>query len=190
VPSSSKRQVRLYLLTWAAVVWIVVLLYRLVDLQIANVDQWQNWALKQHLARLKLASERGPLLDRHGRLMAVSVPAGSIYVRPRQVKDRDLVVKNLAALLHLPFKEIEEKLAEKAPFVWIKRQVPRALAEKVESLGLAGLGFVMEARRYYPYNQAAGALIGKVGVDGVGLSGQTNDKRWCPYKGRCLCLYR
>lgn len=171
MPSSSKRQVRLYLLTWAAVVWIVVLLYRLVDLQIANVDQWQNWALKQHLARLKLASERGPLLDRHGRLMAVSVPAGSIYVRPRQVKDRDLVVKNLAALLHLPFKEIEEKLAEKAPFVWIKRQVPRALAEKVESLGLAGLGFVMEARRYYPYNQAAGALIGKVGVDGVGLSG-------------------
>jgi cell division protein FtsI (penicillin-binding protein 3) len=55
--------------------------------------------------------------------------------------------------------------------VWVKRQIPRFQAEKLSQFALPGVGTVLESRRFYPYNQASSALIGKVGIDGVGLSG-------------------
>ncbi len=66
-----------------------------------------------------------------------------------------------------------------SPFVWIERQIPRGKAQLVADLKLPGVGFIVESRRYYPFNQAASAVVGKVGTDGVGLSGieQRYEKR-------------
>ena len=168
---SKSRSFRLVGLTLFCLLWTGLILFRLFSLQIANFETWQEWALKEHFKEVIVASERGAIYDRNGNLMAVSVPAGSIYVRPRQVRDRADVAKRLAALIEIPRAEIEKKLSGTEPFIWIKRQIPRALAEQVQALNLPGIGSIMEARRYYPYNQAASSLIGMVGVDGKGLSG-------------------
>ena len=165
------RKSRLRLIQWLCVGWGFVLAVRLLSLQVINFEQWQDWALKQHFARIEVASERGPIYDRNGKLLAVSVPAGSIYVRPRQVTNRKEAVRRLADLLEMRPAVIEKKFQGSAPFIWIKRQVPRAYAEKVQQWNLPGVGYVLESKRYYPYNRAASSLIGKVGVDGVGLSG-------------------
>jgi cell division protein FtsI (penicillin-binding protein 3) len=141
------------------------------SLQVSDFETWQDWAIKQHVAEVEIAAERGPVLDRHGKLLAVSVPAESVYVRPKQVKDKDAAARELAALLEMKPAAIREKLSSSQPFVWIKRQVPRYQVEKVASLSISGVGTVLESRRFYPYNQAASALIGKVGIDGKGLSG-------------------
>jgi cell division protein FtsI (penicillin-binding protein 3) len=141
------------------------------SLQVSDFETWQDWAIKQHVAEVEIAAERGPVLDRHGKLLAVSVPAESVYVRPKQVKDKDAAARELAALLEMKPAAIREKLSSNQPFVWIKRQVPRYQVEKVASLSISGVGTVLESRRFYPYNQAASALIGKVGIDGKGLSG-------------------
>ncbi|NMC61940.1 MAG: penicillin-binding protein 2 [SAR324 cluster bacterium] len=144
---------------------------RLFCLQVVNFEQWQEWALKQHFAKVEVASERGPIYDRNAKLLAVSVPAGSIYIRPRQIKDKAEAIKKLSELLGVKPSIVAEKFDNKSPFVWIKRQVPRSLARKVEDWKLPGVGYILEAKRYYPFNQAASSLIGKVGVDGIGLSG-------------------
>jgi cell division protein FtsI (penicillin-binding protein 3) len=141
------------------------------SLQVSDFETWQDWAIKQHVAEVEIAAERGPVLDRNGKLLAVSVPAESVYVRPKQVKDKDAAARELAALLEMKPATIREKLSSSQPFVWIKRQVPRYQVEKVASLSISGVGTVLESRRFYPYNQAASALIGKVGIDGKGLSG-------------------
>jgi cell division protein FtsI (penicillin-binding protein 3) len=154
-----------------ALAWTGLLLSRMWSLQVSDFETWQDWAIKQHVAEVEIAAERGPVIDRNGKLLAVSVPAESVYVRPKQVKDKDLVTRELATLLEMKPATIREKLSTSQPFVWIKRQVPRYQAEKVASLQIAGVGTVLESRRFYPYNQAASALIGKVGVDGKGLSG-------------------
>ncbi|MCO6430904.1 MAG: penicillin-binding protein 2 [Deltaproteobacteria bacterium] len=161
----------MWFILFFAVVWSLVLLTRLFSLQIANFETWQDWAIKQHFTEIRLASERGPIYDRQGRLMAVSVPAGSVYVRPRQVKDRELTAKKIAELLKVKHERVRSALESSQPFVWVDRQVPRAVAEKVSDLKMPGVGHVLESRRFYPYNSAASTLIGKVGVDGVGLSG-------------------
>ncbi len=165
------RMGRILLLAGAACVWVGLVIARLVSLQISDVERWQEWALKQHFSEITIASERGNIIDRNGRLMAVSVPAGSIYARPRQIKNRQEAAKKLAEIIGENPKEIEEKLNSSSPFVWIKRQMPRHVAEKVEAEKIAGLGKVIESRRFYPYNEGASTLIGRVGIDGNGLSG-------------------
>lgn len=162
---------RLRLIGIFALGWVGLLVSRLYSLQVSDFETWQDWAIKQHVSEVEIAAERGPVLDRNGKLLAVSVPAESVYVRPKQVKDKERAVQELSALLEMKPATLKEKLSSTQPFVWIKRQVPRYQVEKVASLNLQGVGTVLESRRFYPYNQAASALIGKVGIDGKGLSG-------------------
>lgn len=154
-----------------AVGWTLVLVGRLFSLQIANFETWQDWALRQHFAEVKLASERGPVFDRNNNLLAVSVPAGSVYVRPRQIVDKQKAAKQISSALGIPVAKILPKLSESKPFVWLERLLPRARAEKISDLKIPGAGYVIESRRYYPYAEAGSSVLGKVGVDGNGLSG-------------------
>lgn len=165
------RKARLIVVGLFACVWGGVLLHRLVSLQITDFERWQEWAVRQHFSEVTVASERGPVLDRNGKLLAVSVPAGSVYARPHQLRDKERTARELATILEMPYEQVAARLESAQPFVWIARQVSRRTAEKVTSLGTPGVGFILESRRYYPYNTAAATLIGKVGVDGVGLSG-------------------
>jgi len=171
VLAPNARRQRLNSFAVILVLCALVIVHRLYSLQIADFERWQDWALKQHFSEVTVASERGPIYDRSGNIMAVSVPAGSVYVRPRQVRERERVSAELAGILGIERSYVNARLDEKKPFVWIARQVPRQQAERVTALNMPGVGFVMESRRLYPYNQAASALLGKVGVDGIGLSG-------------------
>ncbi len=165
------RRLRLGLLAFIALAWGALLVTRMYSLQVADFATWQDWALKQHFADVELASERGPIYDRNNRLLAVSVPAGSVYVRPALVRDKPSAAQLLSKVLGMDRKAVALKLNQDKPFVWIKRQLPREQAERVEALNIQGVGYMLESRRFYPYNQAASTLIGKVGIDGHGLSG-------------------
>ena len=165
------RRRRIQAVCGVVAVWSVVLVSRLLSLQVLDVDRWQEWAFKQHLTSVELSGERGQILDRNGRPLALSVPAGSVYVRPAQVRDRAATARALAQILSIDRKVIEATLAEKKPFVWIARQQPRTLADRVQALNLPGVGYVLETKRSYPFSGSASTLIGRVGVDGIGLSG-------------------
>lgn len=171
IVSPKARRIRVRFIAVGAVLWVFILMARLVSLQITDVEKWSEWAVKQHVTEIELASERGPIYDRGGRLMAVSVPAGSLYVRPRQVEDKSLTAHVLAAHLDVPESTLRERLEQPQPFVWVKRQIPRPVVDEIMNQKLPGVGYVLESRRYYPYNTAASTLIGKVGLDGTGLSG-------------------
>ena len=168
---AKNRRGRLIALALTITFGFSIVVCRLFSLQIAHFQKWQDWALKQHFSELKIASERGPIIDRNGKTLATSVPSGSIYVRPGQVKDRKAVVAGLTSVLEIEKDLVEKKLDSRSPFVWVTRQIPRMKAEEVVSLDLKGVGYVVEARRFYPYNSAASRLIGRVGIDGNGLSG-------------------
>lgn len=123
----ANRSGRTLILAGAAICWSLLVIARLVSLQISDFERWQEWALKQHFSEITVASERGAIVDRNGRLMAVSVPAGSIYARPKQIKDRAGVARKLAAVIGGESRSIESQLNANSPFVWIKRQIPGML---------------------------------------------------------------
>ena len=165
------RQVRARSLLLIGILCIVLLIWRFASLQLTNFERWQDWALKQHFKDIEVASERGPVIDRNGKLLAVSIPAGSIYLRPKQIKDLEKIVKEVSVIAGVDEAAIRARAKEKKPFVWLKRQIPRATAEKLGQLALPGLGYVLESRRMYPNNESASSLIGRVNLDGVGQSG-------------------
>src|SRR5690606_1168280 len=142
---------------------------RLVSLQLTESSGWQEWALKQHLTGVKIASERGQIKDRHGRLMAVSVPSASFFVRPAELRRSglsfDTAAVQIAEVLNLNPESVKTTLKKDSPFIWLARQQPRNVIARVKKRKIPGVGHLTEARRYYPYNSAGSAIIGKTGID-------------------------
>lgn len=120
---------------------------------------------------LKAVGKRGTIFDRRGHEMAVSIDVTSIAVRPRQVKDAETTVRELARVLKKKPAEIKERLAGGKPFVWVKRQATPREADAVKELRLPGVEFVAESNRFYPNRGLAAHVLGFAGMDGRGLEG-------------------
>ncbi len=58
--------------------------------------------------------------------------------------------------------------------MYVGRKVERDVAAKVRTLGIDGVSFVSEPKRYYPAGALAAPLLGFVGIDNNGLGGLEN----------------
>ncbi len=116
---------------------------------------------------------RPDLVDRNGRLFATDVENPSLFADPGIIIDRDEVVEKLAQVLpELNTRSLLRELSDRNKrFVWIKRQIPPNLAQKVHDLGLPGIEFRTELKRTYPLSRLAGHVLGAVNVDNKGVSG-------------------
>ncbi|HUP45242.1 MAG TPA: penicillin-binding transpeptidase domain-containing protein [Thermoanaerobaculia bacterium] len=169
--SVSRR--RVLLICAGLMTWMVIVIARLAQIQLAQTEHYTNRALRQQERTLALNPVRGSILDRAGRVLAESVAAESIYADPQAVVDRAATAKKLAGIpgLRLKASDIEARLRSDAGFVWIARQVPVEITATVRKLALPGIDFIEEHRRAYPRGSLAANVIGYVGVDGGGLAG-------------------
>jgi len=151
---------------------------RAVYLQIWQGESFKRLGERQHLKEWIVLPKRGAVLDRAGEPLALSLESQSVYARPRRIQDAEAMSRSLAQILSLDFAEVRQKLQAAKPFVWIKRQVSPAEADRIQALNLEGLGMYYEPNRYYPQGQLAGQVIGFVNRDSEGLEGlelQYND---------------
>lgn len=118
-----------------------------------------------------LPPARGMIVDRHGRELAVTTESASIYALPHLVPDTAGTAARLSELLDLDAERIERRLVEHDRFVYLARWVESDVAERVEALGLAGIGIDPEPRRSYPAGRLAAPLIGFANIDGEGVRG-------------------
>jgi cell division protein FtsI (penicillin-binding protein 3) len=115
---------------------------------------------------------RPDIVDRRGRLLATDVPMPSLYADPALILDPDEAAEKLSAALSTDARELRRSLADRSRrFVWLARQLPPRLAQRVHELGLPGLAFRSELKRAYPLRTLAGHVIGTVNVDNRGLAG-------------------
>ncbi len=156
-------------------VWAAGIEARLVYLQVIRHADLTARAEKQHLRTIDAPAMRGDIVDRRGRLLATSVDADTIYAVPSEIPDAPAAVTRLcAALEDCTDKErraLVDRLSQRRPFAYVRRQVAPAQAQRVGALNLDGIGFIKESKRFYPNLQLAAHLIGYVGVDNNGLSG-------------------
>jgi cell division protein FtsI (penicillin-binding protein 3) len=173
-PRERKTRLRMMLLALAISLWGLVIGIRLVQLQVLGRDFFEQQGARQSERTLNLYPRRGPILDREGRPLAVSVDAESLYAVPQDVGDPRETAAALARALSLDAagrREIEAKLRRKAAFVWIERKLDPVTAGRVRELSLEGVGFLAEHRRYYPQRELAAHVLGYVGVDNTGMGG-------------------
>jgi cell division protein FtsI (penicillin-binding protein 3) len=144
---------------------------RLVLLRVQDADQLRALARDQRIREITLLAERGTIYDRDLDELAISLPAKAVYANPALVESPDRIAARLAPILEVSRRSLRDQLASGEPFVYLARRVEVATAERIRRMELPGIGFLDEAKRYYPGGNLAAQVLGYVGVDDVGLAG-------------------
>ena len=117
-------------------------------------------------------ASRPDLTDRNGLLLATDLNTVSLYAEPRRIIDADEVVEKLALVVpNLDWRETHRKLRSDSAFQWLRRQLTPKQQADILALGLPGIGFRPEKRRFYPGGVTAAHIVGHVNVDNQGLAG-------------------
>jgi len=82
-------------------------------------------------------------------------------------------MKSLAHLLGVSVQKINKQIqqVQNREFVYLKRQITPTVAKKIVALGISGLNFQEEFKRYYPEADSTAQLIGFTNIDDNGIEG-------------------
>ena len=165
---------RVRLVACVMLLWGAVIAGRLVQLQVVDHEHYVELAGDRQVRTINTPARRGEILDRRGRVLAHDVAADTVIANPRTVKNGAATARRLCAVMTCP-PDRERRLAsvfdEDRAFAYVGRQVSPAVAERIRGLGLDGIDFLKENRRYYPNGRLAAHVLGHVGVDNQGLHG-------------------
>ncbi len=149
-----------------------VLVARAVSIQIIDSKFYLAQGDKRYLHQQELQASRGRITDRHGALLATSVPVPSVWAIPKDVQATREQKRELAKLLGLPLAEVEKKLGDRnARFAWLKRQIDDTTWQQISKLGIKGVHESREFKRKYPEGEAAAHVVGFTDVDDHGQEG-------------------
>ena len=182
-PSPPNRQMlrrALFLMALFGIGAFLVLFARLYQLQILDHTRYEQLAVEQQLRQAPASTARGIIYDTRMNTLAVSASVDNIYLSPAEIElygeDKELIARELAAILDLDEAEILEKASQTGSwYVTVARKVEREQADRVRQLktryGLRGVRLETDTKRYYPNSSLACHLIGFVGTDNYGLEG-------------------
>jgi cell division protein FtsI (penicillin-binding protein 3) len=120
----------------------------------------------------RITASRPDIVDRNGEVLATDIKTASLFAEPRRIVDPNEVIEKLS--LVLPDIEVEQtyhKLKSGAGFVWLRRQLTPKQQNDIMQLGIPGIGFRTEKRRFYPGGETASHLVGLTNIDNQGISG-------------------
>ena len=162
-----KRRLRTFLILLSIIVLLIVA--RLVQLMVFA-------PFKESQTPISLpAVERGPILDRNGKILAISTRLDSVSAWIPNLVDPSGTATLLAESLNLSKDGILNNFLKHKGFVYIKRKITPTQSEEIKNLKskgmLAGISLIPEFGRNYPEQELASHVIGYVGVDNIGLGG-------------------
>ena len=119
--------------------------------------------------------ERGPILDRNGRILAIQNEMDSVEAWIPYIKDPELTASVLSEILHIDQDYLLTSFIEKEGSMWIKRKITPSESEKIHLLletdEIRGIYIRKEYGRNYPQQRLASHLLGYTGTDNQGLDG-------------------
>ena len=122
--------------------------------------------------------ERGPILDRNGRLLAIATRLDSVAVWKPWLTDPATTAATLTEVLGLDRSGLEDRLRTGANYAYIQRKITPTqsaqLRARLQAGELRGISLVPEYGRAYPEQELASHVLGFVGVDDIGLAGIEN----------------
>ena len=169
------------------IVWIGGISVRLVYLQVNQHEWLRGRALgqRQDVKRTRLL--RGTIFDRNERALAMSVNVKTLYADPAEIEDVDRTAADVSKALKLNQVQLTKQLrvAKQSGkrYVAIAKKLESSLVEKInKSLNdpelkkpdlpsYAGLHWMDDQKRSYPYNSLAAHLIGFSNADDIGQAG-------------------
>lgn len=139
--------------------WATAIVLRLAWLQWMDANKYKDLGTKQFLTRMELPGDRGIIYDRRGALLAGNTLGFNLY-QSSTVSDP----KGVLARLGISPVSMGEKKA-----ILLARGLSPEDAGRLS--GVKGVFLRPGSPRFCPLGDAARDVVGKVGYDGVGLSG-------------------
>jgi penicillin-binding protein 2 len=150
----------------AVFVAVAALNLRLAELQLAEASMWRQRAENNRLRRVPLASPRGRIYDRRGRVMADNLATWQLLLFPDEARDLDDTVLFLARTGVVRAGELREQLETRR----IGRLAPLVVAEDLSWAQVASirshqsdhpeLAVVSGFRRHYPPAELTAHAVG------------------------------
>ncbi len=148
-----------------------LLITRVFQLQVLPNEKLEAKINGQFASKVTVRSKRGNIFDRNGNILATSVSSWSVFIDPQMVVQKDKLVDRVSQILNIKRKRIYSMLSKKNRFVWVKRKISDDEYKRITRLKIKGLSFLEEYKRVYFNEDSLGFLVGKVDIDGNGLSG-------------------
>ncbi|MDR1956616.1 MAG: transpeptidase family protein [Treponema sp.] len=154
--------------------WVVFFLFAVVSLSL--VIRYALLMLHQDTSEQLIIAkpyiERGAILDRNDRILAMQTKLANISVWRPEILDLEALSQTLAPILDISADEISRRItAASSDFIYLKKQVDQSTIQKIESQQPRGVNIEPIVGRIYPESNLASQIIGFVGDEGIGLEG-------------------
>ena len=117
-------------LTWlagGALVWAGLIFVKIVSLQVIHHKDYAQMARQQQQLKVEIPAPRGPIFDRTGQPLAMSIPMESVSVNPLRVPDIGVASLILARILNQDAGELRDRMRRayehQRGFLWVKRKI-------------------------------------------------------------------
>lgn len=166
---------RINLVLVLVIIFGATIICRLVYIQILKGDFYRALAKGQQELSYSIKPDRGEIFatDKDGSLYILATNENSkfIFLSPREIKDKERLIKSLSEILGLEESLILEKLEQGNNFVVVKKELVKEEVEKIEELEIEGVHVGVEITRKYPEKNFASHILGFVGGEGSGQYG-------------------
>jgi penicillin-binding protein 2 len=150
--------------------FFALFLVRLFQLQVVEGDQHLQRSQRNSIRTERIASPRGEIVDREGRVLASTRPAFELEVVPSELRDKERTFTLLSALMQEPPERVREAVGAargRARFQAVRLADDLSFEQlaRVESHRYALPGVLTEVhpRREYPYGSLAAHVVGTIG---------------------------
>lgn len=146
---------------------------RIVYLGTTERDFLQEQGDARSLRTETIPAMRGVIADRRGEPLAVSTPVYGVWTDPSRLQLNDEQIATLGKTIGVSAKRIRERLLayEGKEFVYLKRRLSYADAQRLLGLKLPYVYLQPEYRRYYPAGETTAHVVGLTNVDDQGIEG-------------------
>ena len=151
--------------------WAVIVVLRLVQVQVFGHARAKAAVLAQSRDMVTIEARRGNIYDRNGEILACSLPAASVFIRPvakEPPAETQAKVRRLKKELGLTDKETARvlgRLQSMANFTYVKKKIPEDEAARIKALKLPGVEVEPATRRHYPHGPLASHVLGGISLD-------------------------
>ncbi len=176
---SLKEKFRTQLLFIILMIGMIAALIRLFDLQCLRFEVYQKRALQQQQSVQRVKARRGRILDRNGKILAISSSRPAVWADPGLVKNVNKTAVKLSRVLNVQAYKIKKKLYNPQNpsnrFVWINKKISDAqaiaLRTMIKKREIPGVYLKYVHNRIYPRDELLGNVLGFCNSEGNGAEG-------------------
>ena len=152
----------------------ILIVAKVFYIQVIDYDKLNSLANSLWSRNLPIEADRGRIYTSDGEVVADNLTTVSLVLIPNQIKDKEKVANDLAKILNVDVKVINEHIYKKSSIERVHpegRRLSYEIADKINELNYDGVYLVKESKRYYPNDFLLSHVLGYVGIDNQGLSG-------------------